>query len=95
VNDFYDEAVAAFRSGENIRTRELSEEAIEQARAAGDRPTEVEALCMLARVALREGDLNHVRALAEEARLVARATGDPREERMPLHMQAGGSSHGT
>src|SRR6266511_3453783 len=45
----YDEALAAFRHGDNERARELSEEL----RSSG---REVDGLCMLARVVLRAGD---------------------------------------
>jgi tetratricopeptide (TPR) repeat protein len=74
----YDDAMAAFRRGDNDRARELAEEL----RRAGH---EIEGLCMLARVALREGDADRVDELASEARRLA--TGEE-EERMPLHLQA-------
>jgi hypothetical protein len=88
VTDFYDDAIAAFRSGDNELTRKLSEEGLRTAPAAGQVSDEVDALCMLARVALRDGDFEQVRTLAEQARAAARATGEDRLERMPLHMQA-------
>src|SRR5438876_5010583 len=77
----YDDAMTAFRAGDNERARELSE----QLRASGD---EVRGLCMLARVALREGDAQRVKKLASEARRHAR---DDESERMPLHLQAAGA----
>ena len=88
VTNFYEEASAAFRSGDNEYTRQLSERALDAARAAGDAEGEVDALCFLGRVALREGDVTRVRSLADEARSVARLTGEARLEQMPLHMQA-------
>ncbi len=74
----YDEALAAFRRGDNEKTRELSEEL----RRSGQ---EIHGLCMLARIALREGDAGEVKELASEARRLAQ---DKEEERMPLHLQA-------
>jgi tetratricopeptide (TPR) repeat protein len=82
----YEDALEAFRSGDNDRARELSGQALSAAERERDLAGQVEALCMLARVALREADLGAVRELAGEAR--ARASGDSRLERMPLHMQA-------
>jgi tetratricopeptide (TPR) repeat protein len=84
----YREALAAFRSGDNQRARELSVEALAVAQRQGDRPGQVDALCMLARVALRDGDLAQVRELADQARTCARTAGDKSLERVPLHMQA-------
>jgi tetratricopeptide (TPR) repeat protein len=84
----YQEALDAFRSGDTEGARELSAEALAAARGDGDQPGEVDALCMLARVALREGDFARVGRLADEARACAHAAGDKRLERMPLHMQA-------
>ena len=84
----YEEALEAFRSGDNERARGLSLEALRSARSAGDPAREVDALCMLARAALRDGDFARVRELANEARACAGTAGDPRLERMPLHMQA-------
>ena len=55
MNGFYEAALAAFRSGDNERARELSEQALSEARASGAAATEVDALCMLARAALRDG----------------------------------------
>jgi len=77
----YDEALAAFRHGDNERARELSEEL----RSSG---REVDGLCMLARVALREGDAERTRELAEQAQETARALGDRDAERMPIHLRA-------
>jgi tetratricopeptide (TPR) repeat protein len=84
----YEEALDAFRAGENQRARELSEQFLVEAQTEGDLAGQVDALCMLARAALREGDFPQVRTLADEARACARTAGDGRLERMPLHMQA-------
>lgn len=84
----YQEALDALRSGANDRARELSGAALAAARSGGDRAGQVDALCMLARVALREGDFARVREWADEARACARGAGDRGLERMPLHMQA-------
>lgn len=82
----YEEMLEAFRAGDNELTRRLSSEALEAAGASGEVSQQVDALCMLARVALREGDLKRVGDLANQAR--SRARTDRRLERMPLHMQA-------
>src|SRR5947209_4331081 len=82
----YEEALGAFRSGDNERARELSAEALAAAQSDGDQAGQVDALCMLARVALRGNDFVRVRELADEAR--ASAAGDRRLVRMPVHMQA-------
>lgn len=84
----YDEMLEAFRSGENERARQLSAVALEAAEASHDLGRQVDALCMLSRVALRESDFEQVRELADEAASRARAAGDPQLEQMPLHMRA-------
>jgi hypothetical protein len=84
----HDEALDAFRSGDNERARALSEEAMAAARGARDLAGQVDALCMLARCALRAGDVVRVRGLADQARACARAAGEKRLEPVPLHMQA-------
>lgn len=84
----YEQALAAFRSGDNDRARELSEALLRHARDADDAQGEIDGLCMLARVALREGDPARVAQLAGDARERARELADPSAERMPLHLQA-------
>ena len=84
----YEEALDAFRSGDNEKARRLSGEALTAAERDRDHAGQVDALCMLARVALRENDFTRVRELADEARARARTAGDERLERMPVHMQA-------
>jgi ATP/maltotriose-dependent transcriptional regulator MalT len=83
-----EEAITAFRSGETARAEEISLELLSEARGNGDSSGQVEALSMLARIALRRGDLDHVSALAQEARALARRAGVRRLERMPIHMEA-------
>jgi tetratricopeptide (TPR) repeat protein len=77
----YDDAMEAFRTGDDERARELAEELVR----SGE---QIDGLCMLARVALREGDTDRVRELASEARRLAT---DEASERMPLHLQAAGA----
>ena len=84
----YEDAISAFRSGATASAEGLSLELLAQAREDGDMASQVDALCMLARVALRRGDLDHVGALAAEALGIARRAGQRRLERMPIHMQA-------
>jgi ATP/maltotriose-dependent transcriptional regulator MalT len=84
----YEDAIGAFRSGATGLAEALALGLLAQAREDGDLAGQVDAMCMLARVALRRGDLDHVGALAAEARGVARRTGERRLERMPIHMQA-------
>jgi hypothetical protein len=66
-----EEALDAFRSGDNQLARQLSGRFLAEARTTDDRAGEVDALCMLARVALREGDFAQVSQLADEARASA------------------------
>jgi hypothetical protein len=84
----YEDSIAAFRAGETGLAEELALELLSRARDGGDVGDHIDALCMLARVALRRGDFEHVGALATEGRDLARRAGEPRLERMPIHMQA-------
>jgi ATP/maltotriose-dependent transcriptional regulator MalT len=84
----YEDAIEAFRSGATARTEVLSLELLSDARESGDLSGQVDALSMLARIALRRGDLDHVIALAQEALGLARRAGERRLERMPIHMHA-------
>jgi hypothetical protein len=86
--EIYEDAIAAFRSGATGRAEDLALELLSEARDAGDANSQVDGLCMLARVALRRGDLERVSILAGEARGLARRAGQRRLERMPIHMQA-------
>lgn len=79
-------ALTAFRSGDNARAEHLAQQALLEARRTEDRVGHVDALCMLARVALRGGDLELMETRASEARAVAQ--GEARLERMPIHIQA-------
>jgi len=84
----YEDSIAAFRAGETGLAEELALELLSQARDGGDLGDHVDAICMLARVALRRGDLPRVSELAGEARALARRAGERRLERMPVHLQA-------
>lgn len=81
-------ALEAFRAGDDDTAERLARDQLRDAAAARDVPAEVDAQCMLARVALRRGELDVVWARAEQARAAATAAGDRRAERMPLHLQA-------
>lgn len=52
----YDETLAAFRRGDNVEAARLADLDLREATERGDEHGRVDALCMLARVALREGD---------------------------------------
>jgi ATP/maltotriose-dependent transcriptional regulator MalT len=84
----FEDAITSFRSGQTWRTEELALELLARARDEGDLAGQVDALCMLARVALRRGDLAHAVEVAAEARGLARRAGERRLERMPIHMHA-------
>lgn len=84
----FEEAIVAFRSGATGLAEQLSLELLAWSRDEGDLADQVEALCMLARVALRRGELAHAAELAGEARRLARRAGERRLERTPIHMQA-------
>ena len=86
----YEDSIAAFRAGATGLAEELALELLSRARDGGNVGDHIDALCMLARVALRRGDLEHVGALAAEGRDLARRAGEQRLERMPIHMQAVG-----
>src|SRR5439155_21916229 len=70
-----------------------NEEALEVARAVGDREAESLALVGLSRVAFRDGDYERVRALAEEARGLVREL-DADADVPPLHLLAAGTRLG-
>lgn len=84
----YEETLEAFRRGSNDEAERLARSDLEGAIAAGDVGGRVDALCMLARVALRRGDMETVRLRATEARAVAVSAGERALERMPLHLEA-------
>ncbi|MGW4483594.1 tetratricopeptide repeat protein [Amycolatopsis sp. NPDC004368] len=85
---FEAEAFAAFRRGETELVERLSRSELDRAREAGDLPGQVDALCMLARVAVRGGELDRTRELAEAALELARESGDRRLLRSPVHILA-------
>ena len=84
----YEETLEAFRRGDNDETERLAKLDLATAANARDPAAQVDALCMLARVALRRGDLATVTSRAEEAEDVARRSGDDRLRRMPVHLRA-------
>jgi ATP/maltotriose-dependent transcriptional regulator MalT len=84
----HEDAIGAFRSGATGLAEALSLGLLAQAREEGDLAGQVDALVMLARVALRRGDLAHAGELAAEARAFAQRAGQRRLETMPIHMQA-------
>ncbi|HET6817366.1 MAG TPA: tetratricopeptide repeat protein [Mycobacteriales bacterium] len=82
----YEDTLAAFRRGDNAEAERLALADLEAAAAAGDRAGQVDALCMLARVALRDGRLDDVEAKSLAAH--QSAGGEVRLQRMPLHLRA-------
>jgi hypothetical protein len=93
----YEESLTAFRSGDTELAEDLalellgeSRSAEEEGEGAGDRAGRVDALCMLARVALRRGDLYRATTLADDAWGVSLGAVNRREEvmlkRMPIHL---------
>ncbi len=78
----YGDGLLAFRAGAQIESEARNEQALQAARAVGDRQVEALALVGLSRVASRNGDYVRVQSLAAEAR---RLTGD-------LDPAAGGAS---
>lgn len=84
----YEQALEAFQKGDSDEAEQLAQADLERATAEDDAHARVDALCMLARVALRGADLDVVRSRAEEARAVAKTAGDRRLQRMPLHLTA-------
>jgi tetratricopeptide (TPR) repeat protein len=86
---YHQDAFAAFRRGETDLVEQLSRHELARARESADVAAEVEALCMLARVAVRDGDVPEAERLARVARALARGTGERRLERTPTHIVAG------
>ncbi|QRP45130.1 hypothetical protein [Amycolatopsis sp. FDAARGOS 1241] len=85
---FEEQAFAAFRRGETERVGRLSRAELTRAREAGDVAGQVDALCMLARVAVRGGDLTRGGTLAAEALDLARGAGDRALQKSPVHILA-------
>lgn len=85
---YYEKARDAFRRGDTDVVERLSRQELDRSRASADVAAEVEALCMLARVALRGDDAREAVRLAAEARALARGTGERRLERVPIHVLA-------
>jgi hypothetical protein len=82
------DALAAFRRGETDLVEQLSRRELARARASSDVATEVEAICMLARVAVRDDDVPEAERLGRVARALARGTGERRLELTPTHILA-------
>jgi hypothetical protein len=86
---YYDETLAAFRRGETDLVEQLSRRELARARESSDVAAEVQAICMLARVAVRDGDVPEAERLGRVARALARGTGEKRLELSPTHILAG------
>jgi tetratricopeptide (TPR) repeat protein len=84
----YEATLAAFRRGDNAEAQRLARLDLDQASENGDTGARLDALCMLARVALREGNLDEVEARALQAHSAASTAEDRRLLRMPLHLLA-------
>lgn len=68
---------------------QLGRHELARARESAEVAAEVEALCMLARVAVRDGDVPEAERLGRMARALARSTGERQLERTPTHILAG------
>lgn len=84
--ELVEEADVAFRRGETDYAARIAGLALDVAQKGSDTRREVEALCMLARIALRQGRLDELAGLGTQAR--AKAGGDPRLERMAIDTEA-------
>jgi tetratricopeptide (TPR) repeat protein len=84
----YQEGLAAFRRGDNDECRRLSQLALGEASADGDRRVQALAHVGLSRAAFRDGEYAGGLEHAERARVCASAAGAPREHMMGLHMRA-------
>jgi tetratricopeptide (TPR) repeat protein len=89
----YGDGLLAFRAGAQSASEARNEQALEAARAVGDRQAEALALVGLSRVALRHGDYARVRSLAHQARRLTRDL-DPEADAAPLHLLAAGTRLG-
>ena len=91
----YEETLAAFRRGDNDEARRLARLDLGESTEDGDPSGQVNALCMLARVALRDGQFDDVDSFASQALDVALAVPNTALRRMPIHLQAVAAfSHG-
>lgn len=95
----YEDSLTAFRSGNTDLAELLALDLLGESRGedaecedAGHRAGRVDALCILARVALRRGDFGKVSTLADDAWAVSLGAVERREEvrlkRMPIHLMA-------
>ena len=62
----YEETLEAFRRGDNDEAQRLAQRDLNAATQAVDTAAQVDALCMLSRVALRLGDLATVTSRADD-----------------------------
>lgn len=83
----FDQALEAFRRGDNAEAERIARADLEQC-GPDEVAARVDAMCMLARVALRSGDLQAVQSWAVRARAAAQSADDRKLERMPLHLEA-------
>ncbi len=86
----YGDGLLAFRAGAQAESEARNEQALEAARAVGDREAEALALVGLSRVALRNGDYPRVQSLAARARELTRDLDDAAGA-APLHLLAAGT----
>lgn len=84
----HEESLAAFRRGDDALAQVIAAADLAEAEASRDAKAQVDALCMLARVALRSGEFDQVRAHAEVAQRIAVSIDDEHLGRMPLHLRA-------
>jgi tetratricopeptide (TPR) repeat protein len=95
----YEDSLTAFRSGDTALAEDLALELLgessdedDECEDSGHRAGRVDALCMLARVALRRGEFWRVSTLADDAWGVSLGAVNRREEvmlkRMPIHLMA-------
>ncbi|GIM94800.1 tetratricopeptide repeat protein [Paractinoplanes toevensis] len=85
---YVEQARAAFRGGHTELLEALSRAEIVRARAAGDVPGELAAVCMLARACIRRHDFAAAEQLARRGRRLAESRPDRNLLQTPLHIQA-------
>ena len=86
--ELYEEGVAAFRAGDNERSRELTFESLRIGRTIGDTTAIGRGLMGLCRVALRDGDGGSIRGLTKELTALADTSDDGWWHVASLHMRA-------
>ena len=88
AKDLYDQGLAAFRQGDQEKSRRLNEQALEIARADDDQLNQVRALIGLSRVAFRDEDHDRLRELCATATPMFERLEDPSLVTSPIHMMA-------